>query len=178
MSLMWPFELGGEQWAFVEWGTPAPTGWRRASSGSPARRVLREAAASPAGRSALRATCPASVDDRSMTRWIENAVERGTRVLLHRPYVQPALIPPPKRAEVQDAEATPELTFVAFQLLDLEGRPIAGERYEVRLPDGSTRTGTLDDQGSAREDDVAPPGACEVRFPGITERFWQYGWGR
>jgi type VI secretion system secreted protein VgrG len=53
-----------------------------------------------------------------------------------------------------------------------DDEPLAGAQYEVRLPDGSKRTGTLDGSGRATLDDV-PSGAAEVLFgpmPGKYER--------
>jgi hypothetical protein len=48
--------------------------------------------------------------------------------------------------------------------LTLGDEPAAGEDYVLKLPDGSERRGTLDDQGKAREKDV-PPGEFKVEFP-------------
>jgi type VI secretion system VgrG family protein len=53
-----------------------------------------------------------------------------------------------------------------------DDEPLAGAQFEVRFPDGSKRSGTLDGAGRATLDDV-PPGAAEVLFgpmPGKYER--------
>ena len=69
--------------------------------------------------------------------------------------------------------ATEEFTFVAIRLVDEEGKPISGEKYEITLPDGSVRNGTLDENGFAQEDDL-PPGTCEFTFPEFDEAAWGY----
>jgi uncharacterized Zn-binding protein involved in type VI secretion len=52
-----------------------------------------------------------------------------------------------------------------IELLDADGKGIAGAEYEVVLPGGEIRRGTLDGSGKASFDDLEPGGA-EVRFPG------------
>jgi len=49
-------------------------------------------------------------------------------------------------------------------LCDEFGAPAADARYVLHLADGSTRNGTLDASGQAREDNV-PPGEVAVEFP-------------
>ena len=49
-------------------------------------------------------------------------------------------------------------------LCDEFGGPAADARYVLHLADGSTRNGTLDASGQAREDNV-PPGEVVVEFP-------------
>jgi hypothetical protein len=55
--------------------------------------------------------------------------------------------------------------YIEIELLDDEKVPMAGEPYEIILPDGSTlASGTLNDKGRARVDGI-DPGTCRVRFP-------------
>ncbi|MBC8072648.1 MAG: hypothetical protein IAG13_30290 [Deltaproteobacteria bacterium] len=56
------------------------------------------------------------------------------------------------------------LTYIEIVLVDDAGVPVAGESYEVELPDGRVCTGKLDADGLARVDGV-PVGPCVVRFP-------------
>lgn len=56
--------------------------------------------------------------------------------------------------------------WLELQLVDETGDAVAGERYEVALPDGSTRAGRLDAGGRARVEGL-PPGTCTVRFPDV-----------
>jgi len=52
-----------------------------------------------------------------------------------------------------------ELTFT-----DEEGNPHKRERYQLHLPNGSVRSGTLDGNGTLKEEGL-PSGECEVAFP-------------
>jgi hypothetical protein len=76
---------------------------------------------------------------------------------------------PPKNSESSD---TGVKTWVAIRLLDEDGNPVPDVAYSVTLPDGSIMTGSLDDQGFARFDDI-DPGQCQVSFPEIHAREWK-----
>lgn len=63
--------------------------------------------------------------------------------------------------------------WIEIELLDADGKPVAGEAYRVTLPDGTTvADGTLDDKGRARVDNV-DPGNCRVSFPNLDEETWE-----
>jgi hypothetical protein len=87
---------------------------------------------------------------------------------------RPQLVPPPW-AEVPVLKPEPppvkEPTWLAIELKDAEGRPVPHARYVVTLPDGSTREGTLNKNGYAREDGVNP-GQCQVSFPELEAQSW------
>ncbi len=53
--------------------------------------------------------------------------------------------------------------FVELVCRDAAGQPRSGLAYTLTLPDGSSRQGTLDDQGRARVEGV-PPGRYSARF--------------
>ena len=54
---------------------------------------------------------------------------------------------------------------------DRKKRPVAGEAYEVTLPDGSPVRGNLDASGKALLVGFAPGnGQCTIRFPKIDRR--------
>ncbi|HHN77114.1 MAG TPA: hypothetical protein ENK11_00365 [Phycisphaerales bacterium] len=59
-----------------------------------------------------------------------------------------------------------EKSWIEIELRDQEGEPIAGEQYEILLPDGTIAKGSLDGNGFAR---VAgfEPGQCKVTFPAL-----------
>jgi hypothetical protein len=62
-----------------------------------------------------------------------------------------------------------EITWVEIELKDKKGNPVAGESYEVKLADGSVRSGKLDKEGKARLAGVKP-GSCEVKFPKVDKK--------
>lgn len=81
-----------------------------------------------------------------------------------------AVTPSRLRARPDDDEVT--LDWIEIQLLDSDAKPLAGQRYRIKLPDGSVRRGSLDRDGSARIDDI-PGGQCEVCFTEIDGREWK-----
>lgn len=62
-------------------------------------------------------------------------------------------------------------TWIEIELVDEEDKPIPGERYRIKLPDGSLREGTLDAGGLARVQGILP-GTCQVSFPALDEDAW------
>jgi type VI secretion system secreted protein VgrG len=63
--------------------------------------------------------------------------------------------------------------WVEINLVDEQGKPVAGEPYQVTLPDGSTvADGTLDEKGHARVDHI-DPGNCKVTFPNLDKDAWK-----
>ena len=52
--------------------------------------------------------------------------------------------------------------------VDSEGAPIPNTKYVLHLPDGSTKEGTLDDAGCAREEGI-PPGKVKLEFPEVED---------
>jgi uncharacterized protein (DUF2345 family) len=78
-------------------------------------------------------------------------------------------VKPFKAASAEQAEGAEngqkkKLSWVALKLEDEDGRPVAGEPYEVTLPDGSVASGTTDEKGQARVEGFEP-GQCKVSFP-------------
>lgn len=61
------------------------------------------------------------------------------------------------------------LTFVEIELLDMQGRPVAGEPYIIALPNGRQHCDVLDERGRARVDGL-DPGNCQVIFPELDRR--------
>jgi type VI secretion system secreted protein VgrG len=54
--------------------------------------------------------------------------------------------------------------WVEIELVDDNGKPVSGERYEIKLPDGSVASGTTDQNGIARVEGF-DPGECQISFP-------------
>ncbi|BDC47938.1 hypothetical protein F183_A02540 [Bryobacterales bacterium F-183] len=67
--------------------------------------------------------------------------------------------------------SSPEKSWVDIQLLDEEGEPVAGERYVLKLTDGSIREGTLGTDGRVRVNGI-DPGNCVVTFPDLHTKEW------
>ncbi len=66
-------------------------------------------------------------------------------------------------------------SWIEIKLVDEDGSPVAGERYRVTLPDGSTLAeGTLDEKGFARVSNI-DPGNCKVTFPELDGEVWSKG---
>jgi hypothetical protein len=63
-------------------------------------------------------------------------------------------------------------TWVEIVLVDENNNPIAGQAYEIKLPDGSVVSGVTNRAGRARYDGI-PTGQCKVRFPEIDGNEWQ-----
>jgi hypothetical protein len=74
--------------------------------------------------------------------------------------------PQKKPPRDSDSSNTAVKTWISIRVLDEDGNPVPDVAYSVTLPDGSIMTGSLDDQGSARFDDI-DPGLCQVSFPEI-----------
>jgi type VI secretion system secreted protein VgrG len=57
--------------------------------------------------------------------------------------------------------------WIGIKLVDKKGKPVAGEKYRVTLPDGTTLAeGTLDEKGEAKVTNI-DPGNCKVTFPNL-----------
>ncbi len=66
-----------------------------------------------------------------------------------------------------------KVSWVEIKLIDDEGKPMAGEPYQVVLPDGSTvASGTLDENGYAKVNNI-DPGSCKITFPKRDGRSWK-----
>jgi len=63
-----------------------------------------------------------------------------------------------------EEEAEKKDGWIEVELEDDDGNPVAGEKYEITLPDGSVATGTTDQKGIARVEGF-DPGQCQISFP-------------
>ena len=63
-------------------------------------------------------------------------------------------------------------TWISIALKDHQGKPAAGERYMIHLPDGTTEHGMLDAQGKARVEGI-DPGTAKVSFPDMDDEKWR-----
>jgi hypothetical protein len=62
-------------------------------------------------------------------------------------------------------------TWIAIQLKDSDGNPVAGENYKLELPDGQMVEGSLDGMGMAAVTGI-DPGQCKVSFPRLDGSAW------
>jgi hypothetical protein len=81
--------------------------------------------------------------------------------------VQPCSSNPPRKVVSKDKKH-----WVEIAMVDQEGNPAAGQDYEIKLPNGSIVTGSLDERGLARIDGI-DPGDCKVRFPSLDKTAWR-----
>ena len=65
------------------------------------------------------------------------------------------------------------LPWIEIEMLGEDGEPIAGLAYELELPSGQVRQGTLDEDGRAREGGFTTEGECKVKFPELDQDAWE-----
>lgn len=64
-------------------------------------------------------------------------------------------------------------SWVEIKLVDEKGKPVAGERYRVTLPDGNTiNEGTTDGNGEAKVTNI-DPGNVKITFPRLDKSSWK-----
>lgn len=80
-------------------------------------------------------------------------------------------VKPYKPPETQE-EKERKCSWIEIEMVGEDDKPIAGERFQVTLPDGSVAEGTLDDKGFARVDGFEP-GSCKVSFPDLDQDAWE-----
>jgi hypothetical protein len=92
----------------------------------------------------------------------------------------PAVRPEPAKSAAAAAapaaeQAEPEeeqLESLQIELLDEAGKPAAGLRFVVQMPDGAMLRGKLDASGQARIDGFQP-GEYQVGFPDLDQSEWE-----
>ena len=83
--------------------------------------------------------------------------------------------PPSRRRSANSpppSDNRPEKTWVEIRLVDDDGNPVAGAKYQLKITDGSVREGSLDDDGRCRVNGI-DPGSCTVWFPDYDGREWR-----
>lgn len=78
---------------------------------------------------------------------------------------------PFKPPSEEDEEATKK-SWIEVELVGEDDKPIPGEKYEIKLPDDTVATGTLDDKGFARIEGIEP-GDCKICFPNLDKEAWE-----
>ena len=83
----------------------------------------------------------------------------------------PALLRRPRHDPNSD-ENKEKTHWVEIMLVDDAGQPLAGESFEIKLPDGSVATGTTDEKGKGRVDHI-DPGSVDISFPNLDKDAWE-----
>ncbi len=78
----------------------------------------------------------------------------------------------PTHTDPPPGSSPPGKTWVEILLQDANQEPVAGEPYEVELPDKKIATGTTGADGVARIEGVEP-GSCKIRFPRLDKSSWR-----
>lgn len=96
-------------------------------------------------------------------KWPEAAPVKAPSPLVTVPLLaqlEPLLARPAKEEPEEDKPTA----WVEFELVDSEGEPLVGARYQLTLADGSTREGQVPASGKVRVEGVEP-GECTIAFP-------------
>lgn len=75
------------------------------------------------------------------------------------------------KQDEEQGKDNPDKSWIEIELVDEEDKPVAGEKYEIKLPDGKVSKGSLDQKGSKRIEGIAP-GTCQINFPDLDKSAW------
>jgi len=77
---------------------------------------------------------------------------------------------PEKTVDLKKQKPT---TWLSIELVDMEGNPVPGQKYEVRWLGKVIKSGKLDGKGCARLDGIEQDGYYEVSFVDLDKEAWQ-----
>ena len=63
--------------------------------------------------------------------------------------------------------------WIIVELVGMDDKPVPGQRYEIRLPDGTKRQGRLDLDGRALVDSIPAEGECKFTFLDLDKDAWE-----
>ena len=86
------------------------------------------------------------------------------------PVLQKAATAPTHREPKKDEE---ELHWIEIEMVDEDNKPVAGEKYQIELPDGKITAGTTYEKGVARINGIKNPGMCKITFPNLDKDAWE-----
>lgn len=120
----------------------------------------------------------------------ERVAQRVARLLFERVLVAVPVAPMPipqvalsskKSSSSGDGDGTPvlgpteervqEKTWIEIALVGEDKEPVSGERYVIKLPDGTTREGHTDSTGVVMLTGI-DPGKCQISFPDLDRDAW------
>lgn len=67
-----------------------------------------------------------------------------------------------------------ETAWIEIEMVDESDGPVAGERYEIEMPDGRVATGTLNSLGWARVEGIEKGATCRIRFPKLDKDCFEF----
>lgn len=109
---------------------------------------------------------------------LADAVERAAMLgqLSIVPDVRPvtSVIPQPQSPDLgsSDTVGSEPAHFIELELVDQDELPVPGEAYSIKLPDGRTVSGRLDNNGRATVTGIRDAGSCQVSFPNLDVSVW------
>ena len=69
-------------------------------------------------------------------------------------------------------EKEKKLSWIEFEMVGEDDKPIPGVRYKVTLPDDTVSEGSLNEKGFAKIDGFEP-GNCRITFPDLDGGAWE-----
>ena len=63
--------------------------------------------------------------------------------------------------------------WIQIELVGEDDCPIPGEAFRIALPDGRVVTGSLDDEGKARVENIINAVYCQISFPNLDKDAWE-----
>lgn len=113
-------------------------------------------------------------NDQVLKRFAELLVT-GRKVMIRRfPSVKSSSSSQPEKeqkSEGREKVKPSSSSWIEINLKDGQGNLVGGERYRIRLPDGSVQEGSLDDFGHAEHYGINK-GSCEISFPDLDDEEW------
>jgi phage baseplate assembly protein gpV len=67
-------------------------------------------------------------------------------------------------------QTVPDQHSIEIAVLDALDRPAVGVAYDLKLPDGGTRSGTTNGEGKIKVSNIEKPGDCTLTFPAIDQQ--------
>lgn len=77
-----------------------------------------------------------------------------------------------RKKQKEGQEDPTKTSWIKIAMIDEEGKPVRGEAYRIKAPDGTYRNGTLDHNGKAEIKGI-DPGSCEITFPNLDQDAWE-----
>ena len=118
------------------------------------------------------------LDEEQVLAWLASALITGRTVIIRSVDLMRGLLvesePDARKSKAKEPAkaSTPKpKSWVEINLRDAKGEPVAGERYRIKLPDGSVHEGSLDAFGHAEYYEINR-GSCEISFPELEDEEW------